>query len=657
MRSYVRDLKEISISDVSSAGGKGSSLGEMVRNRISVPKGFVVLVGAYRAFMTENGLLQKIEEIVSKTTDEEVDTLEKASKKIRKLFDSAKISKDLERHIFRAFEKLNTKYVAVRSSATMEDSFSASWAGQLETYLNTTKESLSENIKKCWSSLFTPRAIVYRMDKELPLKDIGVAIVIQEMVQSDVSGNAFSVHPVTQDRDSMVIEAVYGLGEALVGGNITPDTYVIQKSNKSISKLEVSNQSKALSEKVSGGSKWRSLPNRLRDKQKLSNKEIQKLSALILRIERHYNYPVDVEWVKKGSNFFITQSRPITTLFKEDQQSPVLFKKLFTRDYSLVIQQLYQLMIREGLPDVGWDHSHRIVNLGFMKNGVIQAWENAKFTEWFFNKLLEENRKGKKFFDKWIEKYNENRTVMKEYYNKIDEIEANEFKKALNIIQAGMFSFLVMFYSGLDDRTPPKIKRWALKIREKDAFWDTNDNFIRKFLVSMFPQIKGYEVAVLLNELKTVPSLKVLKQRKKHFVVGDGLAEISSIQDFLKDHPEYHFDIETTDQKDIIKGQTGNKGKVSGIAKVLMKVEEGGKVKKGDIIISPMTTPNYLPAMKKAAAFVTDEGGITCHAAIVARELGKPCVIGTKFATEILHDGDEIEVDATKGIVRIISKK
>src|SRR3989338_1044093 len=216
----LRDFKNISKSDVALAGGKGASLGEMTQAGISVPSGFVILSSAFEKFLEETDLNVEIDAILDSVNHKEIHTVENASEKIQALILQAGMPKDIAYEIQKYFRNLKSNFVAVRSSATAEDSASAAWAGQLESYLNTTEENLLENIKKCWASLFTPRAIFYRFEKDLHKQKISVAVVIQKMVESEKSGIAFSVHPVTQDKNQLIIEAGLGLGEAIVSGQI-----------------------------------------------------------------------------------------------------------------------------------------------------------------------------------------------------------------------------------------------------------------------------------------------------------------------------------------------------------------------------------------------------------------------------------------------------
>ena len=223
------------------------------------------------------------------------------------------MSMNLQAEIIKEFKRLKTRFVAVRSSATAEDSKIASWAGELETYLNVTENNLIKSVIKCWSSLFTPRAIFYRFEKKLHKQKVSVAVVIQKMVQSEISGICFSVHPITKDKNQMVIEAGFGLGEAIVGGKITPDTYVIHKNNFSILDINVSEQNIAIVRSRTGNLEKKLTPKQ-GGKQKLSLKQIIELTKICRGIEKHYKHPQDIEWAFEKGKFYITQARPITTL-------------------------------------------------------------------------------------------------------------------------------------------------------------------------------------------------------------------------------------------------------------------------------------------------------------------------------------------------------
>jgi pyruvate,water dikinase len=336
----IKKFEDLSKNDISIAGGKGASLGEMRRAGIPVPGGFVILVEAFDKFLEETDLVQEIAAILAKINYKDINSVERASNIIRDLFHDAAMPEDLEKEFIKEFKALKSKYVAVRSSATAEDSAVASWAGELETYLNTTEEMFFENIKKCWSSLFTPRALFYAFEKKLITVDhqkkiraktckklcdcypVCVAVVVQKMIQSEVSGICFTVHPVTENRNQMVIEAGWGLGEAIVGGKITPDTYIIQKSK--IKNQNDNSKFKILDKNISEqgmmivrsakGTEEIAVPKVKRGKQKLTDRQIFALAKICLKIENHYAAPQDIEWAMEKNKFYIVQSRPITTL-------------------------------------------------------------------------------------------------------------------------------------------------------------------------------------------------------------------------------------------------------------------------------------------------------------------------------------------------------
>ena len=323
--SHIKFFKQLSKSDVDIAGGKGASLGEMTQAKISVPPGFVVLSNAFDRFIEETNLKEEIRARLTEVDPQDTNSVDRASNILRDVIHDTPMPKDLEKEILTAFKKLDAKFVAVRSSATAEDSSIASWAGELETYLNTEKKNVLERVKQCWSSLFTPRAIFYRHEKNLIDHYVSVAVVVQKMIQSEISGIAFTVHPVTEDTDQMIIEAGFGLGEAIVSGQVTPDSYIISKSEMSILDINIGEQGRMLVRKTGNkkgeedeenkSNHWIAL-NKKGAQQKLSGKEIMKAAQLFVHIEKHYGFPCDIEWAMEGEKFYITQSRPITTLKK-----------------------------------------------------------------------------------------------------------------------------------------------------------------------------------------------------------------------------------------------------------------------------------------------------------------------------------------------------
>jgi len=311
---FIKSFKQLTKKDVAEAGGKGASLGEMTKAKIPVPPGFVILASAFDRFLSETDLAQEVEAQLAKVNYNDVNSVDRYSKVIRDLIADVPMPEDLQELIITDFKKLQAKFVAVRSSATAEDSSVASWAGELESYLNTTEKTLLDNIKKCWSSLFTPRAIFYRHEKKLLETKVSVAVVVQEMVESEISGIAFTVHPVTQDRNQMIIEAGYGLGEAIVSGSITPDSYVIDKRDYSLIDINIAVQERQIIKCLRQGTKWSPIKKSDQEKQKLTGRQIIELAKICANIEKHYQFPCDIEWAYYKNKFYITQSRPITTL-------------------------------------------------------------------------------------------------------------------------------------------------------------------------------------------------------------------------------------------------------------------------------------------------------------------------------------------------------
>jgi len=310
----IQPFSKIGQKDTAIAGGKGASLGEMSRAKIPVPPGFVIVAEAFDHFVAEAGIGNEIASQLKSVNVRDTHSVDSASEMIRSLFTRSLIPDSLSAKIVEAFDDLDAPLVAVRSSATAEDGAVTSWAGELETYLYTTKNSLLDNVKKCWSSLYTPRAIFYRIEQELHETDVAVAVVVQKMVPSEVSGVCFTVHPVTKDPNQLIIEAGWGLGEAIVAGMITPDSYVVDKTDGTILDTYISEQAIKIVRKPEGGTEEVSVNPEDRERQKLSNERVVELAKLCQQIEQHYGSPQDIEWALADGKLWITQSRPITTL-------------------------------------------------------------------------------------------------------------------------------------------------------------------------------------------------------------------------------------------------------------------------------------------------------------------------------------------------------
>ena len=229
------DLSKLNSSNTSKFGGKASNLGELINSGINVPEGFAISTDLYFDFLMKSNLKEKISNLIQHSNSLKINELQKLSNQIKELFNKTPFDSDIISSIEQEYKRIGSSRVAVRSSATSEDSMEASFAGQQNTYLNIIGfNSLIESIKACWASVFEARAIFYRNSQNISHFDSGMSVVIQQMVQPDVSRVMFTLEPTTLDPDKIVIEAAFGLGEAVVSGIVTPDYYVIEKSTQTV---------------------------------------------------------------------------------------------------------------------------------------------------------------------------------------------------------------------------------------------------------------------------------------------------------------------------------------------------------------------------------------------------------------------------------------
>lgn len=331
------------------------------------------------------------------------------------------------------------------------------------------------------------------------------------------------------------------------------------------------------------------------------------------------------------------------------------FEKVYTRDFSVIMEEAWQLSMEfyRDLFNLKIDY----ISLYFMNDGVIEVWENLDWTRLLKDTILDKNKVNNIFFTEILDRSNQIVSSLKNYWEKGFTNDPVELNKFVGLVRENMPLFDVLYYSALDERTPKEIRDKALEWRKTDMYFDSSDRFIRKSLLSIFPNLKGYETVIWKSEFENPPSVEILKERKKNLVfTNENNSQIITLEKYESNNTNIHFNIEKPLENTIVvKGQIGNKGYAKGVVRIMKRKEQIVDAQEGDILVSTMTTPDFISAMQKAAAIVTDEGGITCHAAIVARELNKPCIIGTKFGTQILKDGDIVEVDANSGVVKIIS--
>ncbi len=442
--------------DIPSVGGKNASLGEMINVGIPIPPGFAVTAYSYKKFIEESGISEKIYTVIKETVTDPNDPkqYEVASKKIRELIESTPMPKDIKEAVRHTYQELcrrlstNAVFVAVRSSATAEDLPDASFAGQQETYLNVKGEDeLLEKTVKCWSSLFTPRAIFYRTEKGFAHENVFISVGVQKMVNAKAAGVMFTINPVTGDPNQIVIEGNYGLGESVVSGAVTPDDFIVDKTTLNMVEKRIAKKTlQYVRDPNTGKTVHMEVSPEKQEQSCLSDEEILKLAELAKIIEKHYGIAQDIEWAIDSElpfpdNILIVQSRPETVWSVKRAEAP-------------------------------------------------------------------------------------------------EKVEAERMKPTETL-----------------------------------------------------------KVAV-----KGIPA--------------------------------------------------GKRSYGIGVAKIVLNLEEASKLmQKGDVLVTDMTNPDYVPFMKLAGAIVTDKGGVTCHAAIVSRELGIPCVVGTSNATKLMVTGKEYTVDSRSGVV------
>jgi phosphoenolpyruvate synthase/pyruvate phosphate dikinase len=809
---FIKEFGTLGKGDAAIAGGKGASLGEMTQAGIPVPPGFVILSNAFERFLDETDLSVEIDAALHSVNQAEMHTVENASEKIQALILDARMPDDIMEEIQSEYAKLDATYVAVRSSATAEDSASAAWAGQLDSYLNTTANSLLTNVQKCWASLFTPRAIFYRFEKELHKQKISVAVVVQKMAASEVSGIAFSVHPVTEDRNQLIIEAGFGLGEAIVSGQVTPDSYVVEKEPRGIIDTNVSTQTRALYRVDAGGNEWRDIPEPRASSEVLTPEQILELSEIILTIERHYGFPCDIEWAFEAGKFYIVQSRPITTLtqkadvsaegdstawaldyikthsfdIKEGRVSLLVCdifykvyaeKNCFGQGYSPIFvpyanQVLKQAILEErmnGLERNVWEtfiSDRRRFDMALQEANDIQAKIDAMalrpnalhalphdtFEEYFsalvalllawwkYGSIGEE--KGLVVDEKILPLLMKNRALSaenaREYVmtmtmpseqsifskeraaflelciaDSLDTVKIQQYADAYFYARSDFYSAKELTVASVTELIAAQREKTAVaKLREELSHLSGNhkkllsekEAWAKQMTVS--DEEKPYlEYLSALQEWLDVRKLSMLKHFTYLFYFlselsareGVGyetlsLMTVSEMRQFIRAELVDLHEIQaresayfmiykeggeriaftgdearkvtealslagTSAETNLIRGTIASKGKGERVitAKVRLVVDPSkDEFNEGEILVTSMTRPEFVPIMKSAAAIVTDEGGIACHAAIVSRELGIPCIIGTKIASRVLKSGDLVEVDAENGVVRIL---
>lgn len=677
-KSYTREFKDIRIKDVTLAGGKGASLGEMTNAGIPVPPGYIVLSTTFNKFLTDAKIDNLIPQILKKIDLKNINSVDTASRKIRQLISNQPIPLEIEKQILHSFQKLNAKYVAIRSSATSEDSTETAWAGQLDSYLNITKKNILEKIKDCWASLFTSRAICYRIENNLSGRNISVAVVVQKMINSEVSGVAFSVNPVNQNPNEIIIEASYGLGEAIVSGQVTPDSYIATKNPNTIIKKNIATKTRGIYKSPKGENIWKTINKKKATTQAMSDNKIKTLLNLIQKIEKIYKFPCDIEWALEKGSIYITQSRPITTLAKNNN---------YIDEFSTVHKDNYSFYFH--LNGVAYlSHEQMVRGFDCFDFLILSKYKDcywfipkseipAKLTEGL--NLVNNSRKFQKYlknFESLLTKINQLSFNIKHYPT---NIETWILFDKLFVEFWSQYKYTEWFYTD-SLYTRKKISKERIKALE-------NIKNKARNISNEFHIVPNNPYSILLKW--TCKELKCSKRELEKLNLQEILAKLKNKKNnkensrdkgfviWYRNHQQKEYDSNIalkllkqlgviTDSKSVqeISGISAFKGISKGKATVIPLLYGNFKkmqklmneMPQGNILVASTTSPEFTPIFKKAAAIVTNEGGMGSHAAIVSREMGIPCVVGTGNATEIIKTGMIIEVDGFQGLIRILKR-
>jgi len=333
--------------------------------------------------------------------------------------------------------------------------------------------------------------------------------------------------------------------------------------------------------------------------------------------------------------------------------SKAVLEKTIERDATLVMHG-FSARVLNGDNRFGFGANvQRPVYVSFATAENIQLWENQYAIAQLKEAFLARNSIGTDFMEDVARDQRDTFAELERYWQS-GTVADEHIDEYIDLLKRAIMNCSIYYYSGLDERTPESVLKTVLDIRREDELYAKGDEFMRTFTVS-----RGIERElapfILPDELHSLPEAATLQKRAEGTVFRDGVEiELGSLEAYAARHSEIEFrGLHASAQlADSVTGRTAFPGIVRGVARIVKNRNQAALVQDGDVIVSPMTTPDFIDAMKRAAAFVTDEGGITCHAAIVAREMQKPCVIGTQFATKVFKDGDVIEVDAEKGTVR-----
>lgn len=584
-------------------GGKANSLLKLVENNFNVPRFYIITSKAYQEFLKFNHI-ESFDDLV----------------KLKKEIEDANFPNTLEDEIFDYWEKYNFDKTAVRSSASNEDGQEKSFAGQYKTFLNVDKKELLIKIKKCWISLFEDNVVAYSND----ISNQVMNVIVQEMVEADYSGVAFSSDPTGSSNNYSVIEVCPGLGEKLVSGNVTPTTMFVRRQTHHSDSITGQNY--------------------------LTEEDISHLEQIILKIEEIYSIPMDIEWCTKKNLIYILQARAITA----QNPSLNLYRKVISREKTIIETEIYYQGEYEGIKSL-------TKNLYYFKPLFIYDKEKEITNVYYNDTALEEDPKTiyyymQKDIKKTKELYNKALSSCK-YLNMIVDNEESDFnykefiKNMLIIYPFTSLGNLAGYFENISS----ELKELLIDFRNNyDYILYKANEYLHNKAKKILPKEYQEHIKFLFIEevfQNKMPSLDLIQKRKNGYIFFDNNLElVDNIPLWLE---RKNIVIKSQQDGKIIKGSVAYSGKITGKVCQIYTKEDFKKFEKGDILVTTMTTPKFTPILKLAGAIVTDEGGITCHAAIIARELKIPCIIGCKNATEILKNDMIVEVNANEGIINI----
>ncbi|TWU29871.1 PEP/pyruvate-binding domain-containing protein [Bythopirellula polymerisocia] len=676
---YTLQLDQIDRSKVAICGGKGSSLGELVRVGVRVPTGFVVTRSAFDSFMTAADPDRRVPRWLAEV-DSGGTSVAVAAEAIAELLGEAEIPEEILAAIESGAKNLNIESVSVRSSATCEDGTSNAWAGQLDTFLDVAPEDIASQVQACWMSIFRAPALAYGAAHGYGAGEFGVAVVVQEMISSEVSGIGFSVHPVTQEPDVRLIEACFGLGEAIVSGKIVPDQYVVKRGAQEIMESSQGGQRQGLF--LNHGEpepQWRELGSR-GSEPKLTDAQVLEYARLLDRIEDHYGFPVDTEWALTGDEFHLLQARPITTLAQEYREEIV--------DHA----EPWMSIVRRPLPlleasIIGYwlDSRHAGHDFGFHCDRFLAIQDSADLTTMFppkksFEAALEHIRhldrtdrgklvafleRGRKIYQRGFEQIEQGET-----FRDLDDAIEHFIEVGRYTTSLPSATLIALEQGHIDD---PQVREIAEELRSHSLY----PRYLSKLIE---PIVQELMLRLGFSEPDRAPELVTWRELHQKSInretLEDRLEKVRAGQRFvhqiLGDEERLNFVTETgyllmremghrqifpPDDPNQISGQTAWPGIHRGRARVVLTSEpEGIELNDGEVLVSIQSNPNLMPLLRHAGAIVTDDGGVACHAGIICRELKIPTIIGTGRATSTICEGDLVEVDAINQVVRIIER-